>query len=138
MTKTIYVEQIPNSGPHGDRATTNTNYFDYAIHVIEETEDAKVLCEETRVHVIEGYDHWRSSVHSQRRVKEKAREYAQNLGEKLNLPVRWGDDHLKLFEFRTEPVRIYAASLEEATEVFKDKLKDGAAGDSIAIRGGAL
>lgn len=67
--KTIQLLSIPRFGKNGDRATTNTAYRDYEIHVLEEGQERS---KETLFETISGYDHYWTSVKEPRAVETEA------------------------------------------------------------------
>lgn len=134
MSKFIFVDKVKKTGPNGDRDFSGgKTYYNYHIHILDEGSDASEATKGTRVHKIDGYDHHWTHPHDLNETEQTARDYAQTLSERTGFPVRWGDERLKPFVVRTEPYRIYAESIEQATEIFKAKAKAGQLGDSIGL-----
>lgn len=110
----IYVDVVPREGPHGDRATTSTPYFDYEIRTNEEV-----------IFKISGYSGFHSIVKPLGEARREAEVLASKLSRAMHSDVIWSDqDRSERWTISFETT-IMARDLDDAREQMAGMMDNG-------------
>jgi hypothetical protein len=89
LSMRIVLEKVSRSGPNGDRATHNTEYFDYNVHLCKDEEFPR---RETIIRTFRGYDDWWTSVKDPVAVAKEAKDFAEDLAKRMEAKLLTTDN----------------------------------------------